>query len=98
MAAALKRPKLSRNARAILRPRREPGRWPAAALALAFHVVFFALLVWSVRWQVKVEAPLTAEVWDSLPPIQQPIMLCAFSRQEASCPLRGTRLWAQRML
>lgn len=64
--------KLSTNARAILRSRAEPGRVPAAFFALIVHAVFFAVLVFGVAWQVKPSAPLSAEVWSSLPPSATP--------------------------
>jgi colicin import membrane protein len=50
--------------------RREPGKVPAAILALIVHSVFFAVIVFGVSWQVKHPAPLTAELWDQLPPIR----------------------------
>jgi colicin import membrane protein len=61
-------PKLSLNARAVLRPRAEPGRLPAAFFAIIVHAGFFAVLIFGVAWQVKPSAPLSAEVWSSLPP------------------------------
>ncbi len=48
--------------------RHERGRFPALLLALVVHAIFFAILIFSVSWQVKPSAPLMAEVWDSLPP------------------------------
>jgi len=59
-------PKENRNARGD--KRHDQGRLPAFILALVVHAIFFALLIFSVSWQVKPTAPLMAEVWDSLPP------------------------------
>jgi colicin import membrane protein len=59
-------PQENRNARSDTR--HEQGRLPALILALVVHAIFFAILVFSVSWQVKPSAPLMAEVWDSLPP------------------------------
>ena len=59
-------PKENRNARSD--KRHDQGRFPALILALVVHAIFFALLIFSVSWQVKPTAPLMAEVWDSLPP------------------------------
>lgn len=59
-------PQENRNARSDTR--HERGRLPALILALVVHAIFFAILVFSVSWQVKPTAPLMAEVWDSLPP------------------------------
>ncbi len=59
-------PKENRNARSD--KRHDQGRVPALILALVVHVIFFAILIFSVSWQVKPTAPLMAEVWDSLPP------------------------------
>ena len=50
--------------------RTEPGRLPAAILAMMVHSAFFALIVFGVSWQVKHTAPVTAELWDQLPPVQ----------------------------
>jgi colicin import membrane protein len=50
--------------------RREPGKVPAAILALIVHSAFFAVIVFGVSWQVKHPPVLTAELWDQLPPIR----------------------------
>ena len=50
--------------------RTEPGRLPAAVLAVIVHSAFFALIVFGVSWQVKHTDPVTAELWDQLPPMQ----------------------------
>ncbi len=48
--------------------RQEPGRIPAGVLAVLVHLAFFALIVFGVSWQVKPTEPITAELWDNLPP------------------------------
>ena len=55
---------------ARLAVRSEPGKWPAAALAVIVHIGFFALIIFGVTWQVKSPMPLSAEIWGSLPPIR----------------------------
>jgi colicin import membrane protein len=59
-------PQENRNSRSD--KRHDQGRFPALILALIVHAIFFAILIFSVSWQVKPTAPLMAEVWDSLPP------------------------------
>ena len=56
--------------RSPLMVRREPGKLPAAILALIVHAGFFAVIVFGVSWQVKNPAPLTAELWQELPPLR----------------------------
>jgi len=48
--------------------REEPGKWPAAILAVLVHLLFVGLLVFGVSWQNKPPAAVTAELWSSLPP------------------------------
>jgi colicin import membrane protein len=49
------------------RPRRPAAsvsdRWPALALAIAVHVVFIAVLIFSLRWQNRTPEPVTAELY-----------------------------------
>lgn len=45
----------------------EPYRFSAGMLAMAVHVVFFALLVIGVRWQSHQPDRFSVELWDSLP-------------------------------
>jgi colicin import membrane protein len=45
------------------RPARVAGRWPALELAIAVHVVFIAVLVFSLRWQNRRPEPITAELY-----------------------------------
>jgi colicin import membrane protein len=44
-------------------PARVSGQWPALALAIAVHVVFIAVLVFSLRWQNRKPEPVTAELY-----------------------------------
>src|SRR3982074_2320028 len=45
------------------KPARVSGQWPALALAIAVHVVFIAVLVFSLRWQNRKPEPITAELY-----------------------------------
>ena len=49
------------------RSRSEPGKLPAGVLALLVHLAFLALLVFGVAWRTQSPAPVTAELWQSLP-------------------------------
>lgn len=53
------------------RERGEPGRVPAFILAALIHGAFAVLLVFGVSWQTRAPAPLVAELWNALPPVQQ---------------------------
>jgi len=44
-------------------PDRASGRWLAAGLAVAVHLAFLAVLVFSLTWQNKPSAPVTAELY-----------------------------------
>ncbi len=44
-------------------PSRVAGRWPALLLAIAVHAVFIAVLIFSIRWQNRPAAPVTAELY-----------------------------------
>ncbi len=61
-------PPISNHRRSPLLARTEPGRWPAALLAVIVHSAFFALIVFGVSWRVKLPDPAIAELWDQLPP------------------------------
>lgn len=52
------------------KPTRAPGKWPAVTLAIAVHVVFIAVLVFSIRWQNKKPEPVMAELY--APPTRTP--------------------------
>ncbi len=39
------------------------GQWPALALAIAVHVAFIAVLVFSLRWQNRKPEPVTVELY-----------------------------------
>ncbi len=43
--------------------RRIPGWWIALALAIAVHIVFVGVLIFSLRWQNRPPAPVTAELY-----------------------------------
>jgi colicin import membrane protein len=45
------------------KPARVPGNWVAAALAVAVHLAFVAVLVFSVRWQSRHPEPVMAELY-----------------------------------
>lgn len=47
--------------------RKEPGRKWAVVLAVLVHLMFAAVLVFGVNWQTREAAPVTAELWSSLP-------------------------------
>ncbi len=66
-------PASSRHRRSPLITRSEPGKWPAALLAVVVHGGFFALMVFGVSWQVKLPEPAFAELWDRLPAIQNAV-------------------------
>ncbi|MEO8383855.1 MAG: TonB C-terminal domain-containing protein [Betaproteobacteria bacterium] len=63
-------PEANRHRRSPLIARSEPGKLPAALLAVIVHGGFFALIVFGVSWQVRLPEPAFAEIWDKLPPIQ----------------------------
>ena len=56
--------------RSPLLARSEPGKLPAALLALIVHAGFFTVIVFGVTWQVKHPDPVMAELWDQLPSIR----------------------------
>ena len=51
---------------------RLPGRSVALALAIAVHVAFLAVLVFSIRWQNKPPEPVSAELYAPPAPVVQP--------------------------
>ena len=69
MACSPPTPDLTRRSSPLLQ-RSEPGKLPAALLAIIVHSVFFGLLVFGVSWQVKQPVSAIAELWDQLPPMQ----------------------------
>lgn len=50
-----------------LQKRRQPGRMRAIVLAVIVHALFFALIVFGVRWQNKPTPPVSADLWSKLP-------------------------------
>lgn len=51
--------------------RTEPGKLPAALLALVVHAGFFAVIIFGVSWQVRHPEPVMAELWDQLPSMRK---------------------------
>jgi len=45
------------------KPARMSGQWPALALAIAVHLAFIAVLVFSLRWQNRPAEPVTVELY-----------------------------------
>src|SRR3954466_10348428 len=45
------------------KPARMSGQWPALALAIAVHLAFIAVLVFSLRWQNRPPEPVTVELY-----------------------------------
>jgi len=45
------------------------GQWPALALAIAVHVAFIAVLVFSLRWQNRKPEPVTVELYAPPPKV-----------------------------
>ncbi len=78
-------PNLSATGRSVLSQRREPGQAVAATFAVAVHIGFFSLIVFGVSWQVKAPAPLSAELWSSLPAL--PVIAKAVEPTPAEPPL-----------
>ncbi len=70
MAAALppRMPHLPRQLPRVARD--EPGKLPAALLAMIVHAAFFSVIVFGVSWQVKHPDQVMAELWDQLPSIR----------------------------
>lgn len=52
---------------AALQKRPQPGRTRAIVLAIIVHALFFALIVFGVRWQSMPTVPVAAELWDKIP-------------------------------
>lgn len=65
--------KLRKPDKTRLAVRRDPNKLPAAILAIIVHIAFFALIIFGVTWQVKHPTPITAEIWDSLPPVRNTV-------------------------
>lgn len=62
-AAVLHRPRL---------PGEQQRTLPSFALALAMHALLVGGLSLVVQWRTQPEAPITAELWGSLPPLEVP--------------------------
>lgn len=59
-----------------------PGRVPAAVLAVLVHVVFFALLVYSVHWKTHAPEPVMVELWQPPPAAHVPPVVVPKPRVE----------------
>lgn len=70
-AANPKMPRMAPSRRSPLVVRKEPGKFPAALLALIVHAAFFTVIVFGLSWQVKRPEPIMAELWDQLPSIKK---------------------------
>lgn len=53
-------------------PRGEPGTFPAGMLAVLVHVMLFAFLFLTVRWQMRPPSPVSAELWSQVPVLEAP--------------------------
>jgi len=53
-------------------PRDDGPRVYAAALAGVVHVLFFALLIFGVSWQIRSPTPVSVELWPAAPAPAQP--------------------------
>jgi colicin import membrane protein len=53
-----------------LQRRGEPGKFPAAILAILVHAGFFGVIVFGLSWQVQRPTQIAAELWESLPPLK----------------------------
>lgn len=51
----------------------EPGRVPAALLALSVHVLFLALMMFGLSWQKRAPEAMVVDLWDSLPSVSEPV-------------------------
>jgi len=55
------------------RPRWSAAKWTAAILAVAVHLAFVLVLVFSVSWQSRKPEPITAELYaQKVEPVKQP--------------------------
>lgn len=48
----------------------EPGRKPAAVLAVLVHVVFFSILVFGLRWSTRAPDAVVVELWNPSPTVE----------------------------
>lgn len=71
----------------------EPYRFSAGALALAVHLVFFAVLYLGMHWQSRPPEEFAVEMWDALPetvpeqPPAQPVVAEPVSPPKAATPV-----------
>lgn len=50
----------------------EPGRVPAAVLAVVVHVIFFAFMIFGLNWKTEPPEGMMVDLWSSLPPPPAP--------------------------
>ena len=48
----------------------EPGRRPAAVLAVLVHVAFFSILVFGLRWSTRAPEAVVVELWNPSPVVE----------------------------
>jgi colicin import membrane protein len=53
-------------------PQSEPGGAASVVLAFLVHLMLFSLLFFGLRWQSRNPDAVTVELWNQLPPIEQP--------------------------
>ncbi|HJT52164.1 MAG TPA: cell envelope integrity protein TolA, partial [Nitrosospira sp.] len=51
----------------------EPGRMPAAILAVLVHIVFFAFLIFGFNWKTEPPEGMMVDLWSALPPAPPPV-------------------------
>jgi colicin import membrane protein len=52
--------------------REEPGKVFSGIMAVAVHLLFFALLVFGVTWQKQQPQAVVVDLWNNLPPVSAP--------------------------
>lgn len=53
-------------------PQNEPGGAASVVLAFLVHLMLFSLLFFGLRWQSRNPDAVVVELWNQLPPIEQP--------------------------
>jgi colicin import membrane protein len=61
--------------RKFVRP--EPGRVPAAVLAVLVHIIFFGFLIFGLNWKTESPEGMMVDLWSSLPPAPAPVVRAA---------------------
>ena len=65
-----------------------PGRGLAAVLAVLVHLLFFALLVYSVNWKNHAPEPVMVELWQA-PSVVAPVQRAAVEKISKPAPLQA---------